>query len=120
MADIVGVLLAAGSSTRYGSNKLRGKQTLVIYMGLMKSSHIQQQLLRHGRSAETPVAIIERGTQKTQKVLKGQLDELAELAQHAASPALIVVGEVVNLSEKLHWFGKQEQPSQQSAVVGLA
>lgn len=102
------------------STLARGKQTLVIYMGLMKSSHIQQQLLTHGREAETPIAIIERGTQKSQKVLKGQLSELAELAQHAASPSLIVVGEVVNLSEKLHWFGKQEQQSQQSAVVKLA
>ncbi|MCW8331856.1 siroheme synthase CysG [Photobacterium sp. SDRW27] len=102
------------------STLARGKQTLVIYMGLMKSSHIQQQLLAHGRATDTPIAIIERGTQKTQKVLKGQLDELAELAQHAASPSLIVVGEVVNLSDKLHWFGKQEQQPQQSAVVKLA
>ncbi|MGR5149827.1 siroheme synthase CysG [Photobacterium alginatilyticum] len=102
------------------STLARGKQTLVIYMGLMKSSHIQQQLLSHGRAADTPIAIIERGTQKSQKVLKGQLGELATLAQHAASPSLIVVGEVVNLSEKLHWFGKQEQQLQQSAVVKLA
>ncbi|KJF92535.1 sirohydrochlorin ferrochelatase [Photobacterium angustum] len=99
----------------------RGKQTLVIYMGLMKSSHIQQQLLEHGRGADTPIAIIERGTQKTQKVLKGQLSELAELAKHAASPSLIVVGEVVNLSTKLDWFTKQEQSlQQQDAVVKLA
>jgi len=102
------------------STLARGKQTLVIYMGLMKSSHIQQQLLGHGRAADTPVAIIERGTQKSQKVLKGQLGELATLAQNAASPSLIVIGEVVNLSEKLHWFGKQEQQPQQPAAVKLA
>ncbi|PSV23157.1 uroporphyrinogen-III C-methyltransferase [Photobacterium sp. GB-27] len=103
------------------STLARGKQTLVIYMGLMKSSHIQQQLLEHGRGADTPIAIIERGTQKTQKVLKGQLSELAELAKHAASPSLIVVGEVVNLSTKLDWFTKQEQSlQQQDAVVKLA
>lgn len=103
------------------STLARGKQTLVIYMGLMKSSHIQQQLLEYGRGADTPIAIIERGTQKTQKVLKGQLSELAQLAQHAASPSLIVVGEVVNLSTKLDWFTKQEQSlQQQDAVVKLA
>lgn len=103
------------------STLARGKQTLVIYMGLMKSSHIQQQLLEHGRGADTPIAIIERGTQKPQKVLKGQLSELAELAKHAASPSLIVVGEVVNLSTKLDWFTKQEQSlQQQDAVVKLA
>ena len=103
------------------STLARGKQTLVIYMGLMKSSHIQQQLLEHGRGVDTPIAIIERGTQKTQKLLKGQLSELAELAKHAASPSLIVVGEVVNLSTKLDWFTKQEQSlQQQDAVVKLA
>lgn len=99
----------------------RGNQTLVIYMGLMKSSHIQQQLLQHGRAPDTPIAIIERGTQATQKVLTGQLDQLADLAQHAASPSLIVVGEVVKLSHKLAWFTTKEQLlPQPEAVVKLA
>jgi siroheme synthase len=103
------------------STLARGRQTLVIYMGLMKASHIQQQLLQHQRGADTPVAIIERGTQKQQKVLTGKLHQLAELAEGAASPSLIVVGEVVKLSEKLHWFGTQDQASEPSsqAVVGL-
>ena len=103
------------------STLARGRQTLVIYMGLMKASHIQQQLLAHQRSADTPVAIIERGTQKQQKVLTGELHQLAELAENAASPSLIVIGEVVKLSEKLHWFGTQDQASEPSsqAVVGL-
>lgn len=103
----------------------RGNQTLVIYMGLMNSLDIQLNLIRHGRAPDTPIAIIERGTQRSQKVFKGQLSELADLAQQAASPSLIVVGEVVNLSEKLHWFGKQEQQlhntfDEQSTVVKLA
>lgn len=103
------------------STLARGNQTLVIYMGLMKSSHIQQQLLQHGRAPETPIAIIERGTQATQKVLTGQLHELADLAQHAASPSLIVVGEVVKLSHKLAWFTTKEQLlPQPEAVVKLA
>ncbi len=88
------------------STLARGNQTLVIYMGLMKSSHIQQQLLQHGRGAKTPIAIIERGTQQQQKVLLGQLNQLAELAVDAQSPALIVVGEVVSLANKLAWFNK--------------
>jgi uroporphyrin-III C-methyltransferase / precorrin-2 dehydrogenase / sirohydrochlorin ferrochelatase len=112
--------LKAESDQMDWSTLARGKQTLVIYMGLMKSGHIQQQLLINGRSGDTPIAIIERGTQKTQKVIKGQLSELEQLAKNAESPSLIVIGEVVNLSEKLHWFGKQEQSLQQSAVVKLA
>ncbi|WP_087024923.1 uroporphyrinogen-III C-methyltransferase [Thaumasiovibrio subtropicus] len=88
----------------------RGNQTLVIYMGLMKSSHIQAQLLTHGRSADTPVAIIERGTHLQQKVQIGQLDQLADLAKDAESPSLIVVGEVVRLADKLAWFEQVATP----------
>jgi uroporphyrin-III C-methyltransferase/precorrin-2 dehydrogenase/sirohydrochlorin ferrochelatase len=100
----------------------KGKQTLVIYMGLMKASHIQAHLLEHKRAPDTPIAIIERGTQKAQKVLTGELTQLTELAENAASPSLIVIGEVVKLSEKLHWFGEQEQAEavqQLKAVSGL-
>ncbi|MGY6039908.1 siroheme synthase CysG [Aeromonas sp. AE23HZ002T15] len=82
-------------------------QTLVIYMGLMRSEHIQQQLVSHGRSSSTPLAIIERGTQASQRVLTGTLNELATLAAQAQSPSLIVIGEVVSLRERLAWFGEQ-------------
>ncbi|MFC5705924.1 siroheme synthase CysG [Aeromonas eucrenophila] len=82
-------------------------QTLVIYMGLMRSEHIQQQLVDHGRSRTTPIAIIERGTQASQRVLTGTLAELATLAAQAASPSLIVIGEVVALRQQLAWFGEQ-------------
>ncbi len=85
----------------------RGQQTLVIYMGLMKSEYIQSQLIAHGRRLDTPIAIIERGTQRQQKVFKGQLSQLADLAKDAQSPSLIVIGEVVSLSDKLAWFEPQ-------------
>lgn len=86
------------------STLARGNQTLVIYMGLMKSDYISQQLIEYGRSASTPIAIIERGTQKEQRVWVSTLDQLSTTAKNAASPALIVVGEVVSLSQKLDWF----------------
>ncbi|MCJ2378294.1 uroporphyrinogen-III C-methyltransferase [Vibrio sp. ZSDZ34] len=88
----------------------RTNQTLVIYMGLMKSEYIQHQLLQHGRGAQTPVAIIENGTQSSQKVSIGTLNGLSKMAEHAASPALIVVGEVVKLSQQLSWFNKEPAP----------
>lgn len=95
------------------STLARGNQTLVIYMGLMKSSTIAQQLIEHGRNESTPIAIIERGTQSSQKVFRGQLSELPQLAAHAESPSLIVIGEVVALADKLQWFNdsstRQEQ-----------
>ena len=91
------------------STLARGNQTLVIYMGLMKSQHIQEQLIYHGRGIETPIAIIERGTHATQRVLQGTLSQLSELAQQAESPSLIVIGEVVKLSKKLSWFGQTDE-----------
>lgn len=81
------------------------QQTLVIYMGLMSSPRLQQQLIEHGRSPETPVALIERGTTPSQRLLTGKLSQLAELAAGAESPALIVVGEVVSLADTLNWYG---------------
>ncbi|SHO54836.1 uroporphyrinogen-III C-methyltransferase [Vibrio quintilis] len=94
----------------------RTNQTLVIYMGLMKSAYIQQQLVEHGRAASTPVAIIERGTQSAQKIFKGTLSDLPELAVEAQSPALIVIGDVVKLSDQLHWFGEKDFSSHVSSM----
>ncbi|MFQ2292583.1 siroheme synthase CysG [Aeromonas enteropelogenes] len=94
-------------------------QTLVIYMGLMRSEHIQQQLVSHGRSSATPIAIIERGTTARQRVLTGTLADLAELAAQAVSPSLIVIGEVVALRERLAWFGEgYEQNTGRSDLDG--
>ncbi|KDO13863.1 uroporphyrin-III methyltransferase [Vibrio metoecus] len=98
------------------STLARGKQTLVIYMGLSNAAAIAEQLQQHGRDAYTPVAIIERGTQTSQKVLIGTLQTLPSLATQAQSPALIVVGEVVALADKLHWFGERHQAEQLEAA----
>ncbi|CAH0532436.1 Siroheme synthase [Vibrio stylophorae] len=101
------------------STLARGQQTLVIYMGLMKSPYIQQQLIEHGRDSATPIAIIERGTQRQQRVLTGQLSQLSELAAQAESPSLIVVGEVTTLAHQLHWFSGETQsdiPAPQAAL----
>ncbi|PAR50180.1 uroporphyrinogen-III C-methyltransferase [Vibrio metoecus] len=98
------------------STLARGQQTLVIYMGLSNAAAIAEQLQQHGRDANTPVAIIERGTQTSQKVLIGTLQTLPSLAIQAQSPALIVVGEVVALADKLHWFGERHQAEPLAAV----
>lgn len=98
------------------STLARGNQTLVIYMGLMKSHYIQQQLIKNGRAASTPIAIIERGTQIQQKVFSGELSQLSELSKQAQAPSLIVVGEVVRLSQKLDWF-LPDTDCNQTAVI---
>ena len=55
-------------------------------------------------SADMPAAIVENGTAITQKVVTGTLEQLDILAQQMASPALIIVGRVVGLRDKLNWF----------------
>ncbi|WP_109077213.1 siroheme synthase CysG [Aggregatibacter kilianii] len=87
----------------------RSSQTLVIYMGTLKAAFIAERLQQHGRSGDTPVAIISQGTQLTQSTAVGTLKNLAQLAENAPTPALIVVGEVVALHEKLAWFGEEKQ-----------
>jgi len=99
----------------------RARQTLAIYMGAVKAAHISQQLILHGRAASTPVAVIGRGTRSDQQVLTGTLEHLETLAASAPSPALLVIGEVVNLHGQLAWFQHSaQQGARESAVVNLA
>lgn len=84
----------------------KDKQTLVFYMGLSSCATIREQLLAHGKGGDTPVALIERGTQPSQRVIRGTLDQLPELALGVESPALIMVGSVVTLADSLAWFGQ--------------
>ncbi|GGK24290.1 uroporphyrin-III C-methyltransferase [Caldalkalibacillus thermarum] len=81
-------------------------QTLVIYMGVGNLPYIRDQLLKYGRPAATPVALVRWGTLAKQETLVGTLDNIVEKVQEAKfkSPAIIVVGEVVRLREKLAWF----------------
>ncbi|MBU3070179.1 uroporphyrinogen-III C-methyltransferase [Aestuariicella sp. G3-2] len=80
--------------------------TLVFYMGLSKAGMISERLMAEGLHAETPAALIENGCCPQQRVVRGQLQDLAEMVEREAvqSPALIVVGQVVNLAEQLDWF----------------
>ncbi|WP_042050083.1 siroheme synthase CysG [Aeromonas dhakensis] len=84
----------------------KDKQTLVFYMGLSSCATIREQLLAHGKGGDTPVALIERGTQPSQRVIRGTLDQLPALAIGVESPALIMVGSVVTLADSLAWFGQ--------------
>lgn len=86
------------------ANLAAEKQTLVFYMGLNQAATIQAQLIAHGMESDMPVALVENGTSVKQRVVSGSLNELGELATQVASPALIIVGRVVALRDKLNWF----------------
>lgn len=84
----------------------QSNNTLVFYMGLKQSGHIMDNLITHGLDPEMSCAIIENGTRPEQRVFQGKLNELSEMAEKAISPALIVVGSVTQLHNKLDWFRK--------------
>ena len=85
----------------------QGRQTLAFYMGVGRLATIRDRLVEHGRSAATPVAIIENGSRPDQRVTLGTLGDLEDLAVHGGirSPALLIVGEVTALAGTLAWFG---------------
>jgi uroporphyrinogen III methyltransferase/synthase len=85
-----------------------GVDTLVFFMGVSQIREIAHQLLKHGRSAETPVAVIRWGTYAQQEVYASVLRNIVDLMETngVKSPAIILVGEVVRLRERLNWFAK--------------
>lgn len=76
--------------------RLAGADTLVLLMGAARLAEISRELMRLGRPADLPAAIVERGTQPQQRVLRSTLAELAEDAarQGLRAPMTIVIGEV--------------------------
>jgi uroporphyrinogen III methyltransferase/synthase len=83
-----------------------GIGTLVFLMGVGNLPRIAETLMEHGRSSNTPVAVIRSGTLLEQKTLVGTLQNIAQLAEDKGMkpPAIIVVGDVVNLNDQLNWF----------------
>jgi uroporphyrin-III C-methyltransferase/precorrin-2 dehydrogenase/sirohydrochlorin ferrochelatase len=87
---------------------IQPRQTVVIYMGLTSLAAITDGFLANGAAASMPAAIIENGTRCGQRVITGTLETLATQASEAGikSPALIIVGSVVRLRDKLSWFAE--------------
>lgn len=84
----------------------RPQQTVVIYMGLVGLPVICRKLIENGLPADHPIAIVAQGTRADQKVLTGTLHSLPAIvqAESVKPPTLIIIGQVVNLRDKLSWF----------------
>ena len=82
------------------------QQTVVFYMGLHGLKIICEQLIAHGMSPRTPIALVQKGTTADQRVLVGTLESMDQVmeGQEIRPPTLIIVGEVVRLRKKLQWF----------------
>src|SRR3990172_701609 len=73
-------------------------------MGVGQLPEIVARLTQHGRAPATPAAVIRWGTRAEQEVVTGTLADLPEKCRGMKPPALIVVGDVVALRDKLRWF----------------
>ena len=87
----------------------RGTSTLVLFMGVKNLPEITANLIRAGRSAGTPAALVRWGTTCRQQTLVADLGGIAREAKNRGfkPPSLLVVGEVVRLRERLNWFERR-------------
>ena len=79
--------------------------TIVIMMGLSRIEIISKKLISGGLSKNTPVAVIQNGTTDEHRMVKGTLSNISKKISEAKikPPSIIVVGKVVNLSDKIGW-----------------
>lgn len=94
-----------------------GMGTAVFLMGVRHLSQIVARLIEEGRAPETPVAVIQWGTLPRQKTVVGTLQDIREKGTGIGSPAIIVVGEVVRLRDRLKWF-EEAVSGRRTAVTG--
>ncbi|WP_172196087.1 uroporphyrinogen-III C-methyltransferase [Saccharibacillus qingshengii] len=81
-----------------------GADTLAVYMGVSKLEEISGELIRHGRDADTPAALIENATTEAERVVTGTLGTIARLAlaMKVSNPAMLIVGDTVGVRELLY------------------
>ncbi|SNZ10352.1 uroporphyrin-III C-methyltransferase [Persephonella hydrogeniphila] len=83
---------------------LVGIDTVIFLMGIANRQKIAENLIKAGKSPETPVIFIEKGTTKEQKEIESTLEEVAQGKVKVHPPAIFLVGEVVRLRGKINWF----------------
>jgi uroporphyrin-III C-methyltransferase/precorrin-2 dehydrogenase/sirohydrochlorin ferrochelatase len=90
---------------------LQPRQTVAVYMGLKHLAELTRAFIEKGAAPSLPVALIDNGTRPNQSVVIATLDTLAEKATEASvkGPAILIIGSVVRLREKLDWYVPEEQ-----------
>ena len=85
------------------------KGTLIFLMGIKNIEKICKNLIKYGQPPARPVTLIRKGTTTGQQLLKGTLEDMADQVKqnNFKNPAVIVVGEVGNLSDDLSWYDQK-------------
>ncbi len=89
----------------------RERQTLAVYMAVSRFPDIMNNLIANGRSADTPIAIIERGTTAEQRIVRGTLGQLTMLGREhrIAAPAMLIIGEVASFGAAMTQSGQDPE-----------
>lgn len=93
-------------------------QTLVIYMGLVGVVELCKGLIDHGLPEDKPIALVQQGTTRHQRVFVGTLKTMPDVVkrEEIKAPTLIIVGDVIKLRDKLSWF-RPEDATQTTRTV---
>lgn len=113
VAFVTGVNKEKTLKEDYWKHLALGPETLCIYMGVSRLPEICRLLVQHGRPKDTPAALVYQGTSGVQQTAVGTLETIVDGAKDFKNPSMIVIGEVVQLREKISWF---ESVSAQAAA----
>ncbi|WP_230659586.1 siroheme synthase CysG [Psychrobacter sp. I-STPA10] len=114
--------LKAGEPNTDFAQLLDPEQTVVFYMGLSALERLTQGLIKAGKPANTPIAIVSHASLPNQRVLTGTLTNIVAKQTDAnlPTPAIIIMGEVVNLHQTLAWYGDDiAKLSQQAHALNM-
>lgn len=108
-----------GESAIDWSKLATGVGTLVFLMAVKNVEVLTRKLIENGRSPETPVAVIRWGTRPDQKTIVGDLSSIASIVKEKdiKPPAVMVVGDVVNLRKELKWYDEKPMFGQRILVT---
>jgi uroporphyrinogen III methyltransferase/synthase len=95
------------SETTLDWDALSRAPSAVFLMGVERLDVIASELMRAGKPADTPAVVVASATLPTQRVARATLEKIADVVSAAGitSPAIVIVGSVASLSERLDWYG---------------
>jgi uroporphyrin-III C-methyltransferase/precorrin-2 dehydrogenase/sirohydrochlorin ferrochelatase len=98
---------------------LQPRQTVAVYMGLAHLPELVRAFIERGAAPSLPIALIDNGTRPHQRVLTGTLETIVAKAAEAGvkGPAILIIGTVVRLREKLDWYVPEEVSSAASQTA---
>ncbi|MEW6218251.1 MAG: uroporphyrinogen-III C-methyltransferase [Thermodesulfobacteriota bacterium] len=96
-----------------------GIGTLVFFMGIKNLSSIMARLEANGRDPATPVAVVRWASTPEQQTVVGTIRDISDRVREAGlrPPAIIVVGEVVSLRDRINWFERRPLFGKRIAVT---